>query len=82
MGAKHGAERNRKTWKEDREAEAAELGYRASPIALSLVAVRAASRSEPGRASSRCRRSLSKKNERSGDCLILRRQGLKRELIR
>jgi len=27
MGAKHGAERNRKTWKEEREVEAAELGY-------------------------------------------------------
>ena len=31
MGAKHGAERNRKTWKEEREAEAAELGYSRQP---------------------------------------------------
>jgi putative flavoprotein involved in K+ transport len=34
MGAKHGAERNRKTWKEDREAEAAELGYSRQPYCL------------------------------------------------
>ena len=27
MGAKHGAERNRTTWKEERDAEAAELGF-------------------------------------------------------
>src|SRR3977135_2699682 len=40
---------------------------RASPIASSLVAVRAASHSEPGCASSMYRRSSSKKNERPGD---------------
>jgi hypothetical protein len=34
MGAKHGAERNRKTWKEDREAEAAELGYSRQPYCV------------------------------------------------
>src|SRR5437899_3967633 len=34
MGAKHGAERNRKTWKEEREAEAAELGYSRQPYCV------------------------------------------------
>jgi hypothetical protein len=34
MGAKHGVERNRKTWKEDREAEAAELGYSRQPYCV------------------------------------------------
>ncbi|HMH99028.1 MAG TPA: nuclear transport factor 2 family protein, partial [Bradyrhizobium sp.] len=34
MGAKHGAERNRKTWKEEREAEAAELGYSRQPCCV------------------------------------------------
>jgi len=34
MGAKHGAERNRTTWKEDREAEAAELGYSRQPYCV------------------------------------------------
>jgi len=48
MGAKHGAERNRKTWKEEREAESAELGY---------------SRQPPGCASSMCRRLSLKKTK-------------------
>ena len=34
MGAKHGAERDRKTWKEDREAEAAELGTSRQPYCV------------------------------------------------
>src|SRR5438270_4556094 len=34
MGAKHGAERNRKTWKEEREAEAQELGYSRQPYCV------------------------------------------------
>src|SRR5437763_15112225 len=34
MGAKHGAERNRKTWKEEREAETAELGYARHPYCV------------------------------------------------
>src|SRR5258708_37266775 len=34
MGAKHGAERNRTTWKEEREAEAAELGYSRQPYCV------------------------------------------------
>src|SRR6266849_6315147 len=34
MGAKHGAERNRKTWKEEREAEASELGHSRQPYCL------------------------------------------------
>ena len=34
MGAKHGAERNRTTWKEDREAEAQELGYSRQPYCV------------------------------------------------
>ncbi|HTF63513.1 MAG TPA: nuclear transport factor 2 family protein, partial [Edaphobacter sp.] len=34
MGAKHGAERNRKTWKEERDAEAAELGYSRQPYCV------------------------------------------------
>jgi len=34
MGAEHGHERNRKTWKEKREGEAAELGYGAQPYVL------------------------------------------------
>src|SRR3954451_7054398 len=34
MGAKHGAERNRKTWKEEREAEVAELGYSRQPYCV------------------------------------------------
>ena len=34
MGAKHGAERNRKTWKEEREVEAAELGYSRQPYCV------------------------------------------------
>jgi putative flavoprotein involved in K+ transport len=34
MGAKHGAERNRKTWKEEREAETAELGYSRQPYCV------------------------------------------------
>ena len=34
MGVKHGAERNRNTWKEDREAEAAELGYSRQPYCV------------------------------------------------
>ena len=33
-GAKHGSERGRTTWKEDREAEAASLGYDAQPYAV------------------------------------------------
>ena len=34
MGVKHGAERNRNTWKEDREAETAELGYSLQPYCV------------------------------------------------
>jgi putative flavoprotein involved in K+ transport len=34
MGAEHGHGRNRKTWKEKREAEAAELGYTTQPYVL------------------------------------------------
>jgi putative flavoprotein involved in K+ transport len=34
MGAKHGAGRNRPTWKEEREAEAANLGYTQQPYCL------------------------------------------------
>ncbi|WP_315830763.1 NAD(P)/FAD-dependent oxidoreductase [Bradyrhizobium prioriisuperbiae] len=34
MGAKHGVDRNRKTWKEEREAEAAELGYTRQPYCV------------------------------------------------
>ena len=34
MGAEHGHGRNRKTWKEKREAEAAELGYATQPYVL------------------------------------------------
>src|ERR1700704_6634606 len=34
MGAKHGAEPNRKTWKEERDAEAAELGYSRQPYCV------------------------------------------------
>ena len=34
MGAEHGHGRNRKTWKEKREGEAAELGYGAQPYVL------------------------------------------------
>ena len=34
MGAKHGSERGRKTWMEEREQEAAELGYKTQPYCL------------------------------------------------
>jgi putative flavoprotein involved in K+ transport len=34
MGAEHGHDRNRKTWKEKREAEAEELGYSTQPYVL------------------------------------------------
>ena len=34
MGAEHGASRERRTWKESREAEAAELGYATQPYCL------------------------------------------------
>lgn len=34
LGAKHGIEKNRPTWKEEREAEARELGYTRQPYAL------------------------------------------------
>ncbi|MBB1251252.1 NAD(P)/FAD-dependent oxidoreductase [Rhizobium sp. G21] len=34
MGAEHGHGRNRKTWKEKREAEAAELGYQTQPYVV------------------------------------------------
>lgn len=34
MGAKHGVDRNRRTWKEEREAEAAELGYTRQPYCV------------------------------------------------
>ena len=34
MGAEHGHDRNRKTWKEKREQEAAELGYTTQPYVL------------------------------------------------
>ena len=34
MGAEHGHDRNRKTWKEKREAEATELGYTTQPYVL------------------------------------------------
>ena len=34
MGAKHGAARNRPTWKEEREKEAAELGFSKQPYCL------------------------------------------------
>lgn len=34
MGAEHGHDRGRKTWKEKREAEAAELGYAAQPYVV------------------------------------------------
>ncbi|WP_370047841.1 MULTISPECIES: NAD(P)/FAD-dependent oxidoreductase [Salipiger] len=34
MGAEHGAAKNRKSWKEKREAEAAELGYTAQPYTV------------------------------------------------
>src|SRR4030081_2871089 len=37
MGAKHGAERNRKTGKEEREAEAAELVYSRQPCCVIVV---------------------------------------------
>src|SRR6266700_7501154 len=64
MGAKHGAARNRKTWKEEREAEAAELGYSRQPYCVIIGGgVRAALRSELGCASSMCRRSSSRKTK-------------------
>ncbi len=34
MGAKHGSDRNRKSWKEEREAEAAELGHSRQPYCV------------------------------------------------
>ena len=34
LGAKHGAGKNRETWKEQREREAAELGYKTQPYCL------------------------------------------------
>lgn len=34
MGAKHGAGKNRPSWREEREAEAAELGYSRQPHTL------------------------------------------------
>jgi putative flavoprotein involved in K+ transport len=34
LGAKHGAGKNRETWKEEREREAAELGYKTQPYCL------------------------------------------------
>ena len=34
MGAEHGSDPNRKTWKEKREAEAAEIGYATQPYAV------------------------------------------------
>ena len=34
LGARHGADRNRPSWREEREAEAAELGYERQPYAL------------------------------------------------
>ncbi|MEM7547784.1 MAG: NAD(P)/FAD-dependent oxidoreductase [Pseudomonadota bacterium] len=34
MGAKHGADKHRPTWKEDREREAAELGYATQPYTV------------------------------------------------
>jgi putative flavoprotein involved in K+ transport len=34
MGAKHGAERDRKTWKEERDAEVAELGHSRQPYCV------------------------------------------------
>src|SRR6201998_1875061 len=34
MGAKHGAERHRHTWQEERDAEAAELGYAGRPYCV------------------------------------------------
>lgn len=34
LGAKHGAGKNRTTWKEEREKEAAELGYKTQPYCL------------------------------------------------
>ncbi|MHC8510284.1 MAG: NAD(P)-binding domain-containing protein [Rhodospirillales bacterium] len=34
LGAKHGAAKNRPTWKEDREREARELGYKTQPYAV------------------------------------------------
>jgi putative flavoprotein involved in K+ transport len=34
LGAKHGAGKNRTTWKEEREAEASELGYTSQPYTL------------------------------------------------
>ena len=60
MGAEHGANQGRKTWKEQRE----ERGRRArlrrrSPTCSSSAAARAASRSARGCASSACRRSSS-----------------------
>ena len=62
MGAKHGAERNRKTWKEEREVEAQELGYSRQPYCVIVgggqggIALGARLR-----ASSMCRRSSSRK---------------------
>ena len=60
MGAEHGANRDRQTWLERLEREAAELGYDdPARRASSSAAARAASRSAPGCASSACRRSSS-----------------------
>ena len=43
-GVKHGAESKRRSWKENRDEEVAELGIRNSPIALSSEGVKEASR--------------------------------------
>ena len=68
MGAKHGAERNRKTWKEEREAEAAELGYSSQPYCVIVGG------GQGGIALAARLRQLNvptiivEKNERPGDC--------------
>ena len=53
MGAEHGHDRNRLTWKEKREKEAAELGYKEQPYVLIIGG------SARGSVSSACRRSSS-----------------------
>ena len=52
-GAEHGANRDRETWAERLDREAAELGYKTQPYVL--VAARAASRCPRGCGSSACR---------------------------
>ena len=63
MGAKHGAERNRKTWKEEREAETAELGYSRQPYCVIVGGGQGGIALGADCASLMCRRSSSKKTK-------------------